>query len=132
MSEERASERGTPKIILGGEPGQSGGRRARPVTLDTNQLDPVSEAAFNISERLIQPRFLDSSLDSLLWVCGSAFTTTICLRTAFLSYFAAPFLVMVLVLIAGAAFALRQPALKAAVMLRISLIGIGFILGGLL
>lgn len=120
---------GTPNVQLQLE--SLFGKRVEVVKADSNRLDPASEAADLMRRSLIQARFIDAMLNCISWVSGSAFLTSMCLHTPFLSVFWLPFGLLCLLGIGAVAYGLfRVPDAQIPVLLKVAFVLIGIIIGG--
>lgn len=106
-----------------------GGKRIETVRVDSNRIDPVSEAGDRwLNDLAIPARFADQILQMLCWVSGSAFWASLMGSIPITFWPAIGVLVMVPVAAALYGF-IRFPEVRLFVLYRIALILIGLYLG---
>ena len=121
---------GTPKVTIETD-SLFGGKKVEQVTVDSNNLNPISE-----SDRLwldalaIPPRFVDQVFQALTWVAGSGFAASVLSTIPIPTDWLLPLLLTLLIPVAGGLYAwVKFPRLQPFILYRVVLLAVGIIVG---
>jgi hypothetical protein len=123
----------TPKVTITADSLFGGGAKTEQVTVDSNRLNPVSEAERLWLERLAMPaRPVDQFLQASCWLSLPALLVSVGRVIPTIELFLMPIAIALFIPLAASAYAwLRFPRLRWFLAYRFVLVVLGIVIGGL-